>query len=180
MSRAPSPWSIVGSGHENQLWIRWTKYEPIGITADFVFPSCPLLSANAGVRAHVKSSAGDGIQEFGIARMNHQAVDVLVEARKLLPVLACVRALQQSADFNRSVYRGGFVGTEVDVLDVANMRWSGKAPFRHAGYRSEGGHFAPVKTEVIAGEQMRRLGAGKQANVPVHVLRRQRVDVGFR
>src|SRR5262245_46709527 len=111
--------------------------------------------------------------------MNHQAVDVLVEARKLLPVLARVRTLQESADFNRSVYRSGFVGIEIDVLDVANMRRRGKAPFRDARYRPKGGYFAPVKTEIVAGEQMRRLGAGEQADVPVHALRRQGVDVGF-
>src|SRR5262249_42939200 len=121
-----------------------------------------------------------GIQEFGIARMNHQAVDVLVEARKLLPEVACVRTLQESADFNRRVYCGGFVGVEVDVLDVANMRRSGKGSFLDAWYRPKGGYFAPVKTEIVAGEQMRRLGAGEQADVPVHALWRQGVDVGFR
>src|SRR5262249_36080388 len=112
--------------------------------------------------------------------MNHQAVDVLVEARKLLPELACVRTLQETADFNRRVYCGGFVGGEVDVLYVANIRRGGKAPVWHAGYRPKGGYFAPVKTEIVAGEQMRRLGAGEQADVPVHALWRQGVDVGFR
>src|SRR4030095_9284831 len=162
MSRAPGAWSVVGSGHKNQLRIRWTKHKSIRVATDFVFPSRPLLPTGAGVWADIQSSPGDGIQEFGFARVNHQPVDILVESRKLFPSFSRVPASQQSADFNRGVNRVGVVGVEVDVLDVSYMRRSGKTPLRHTGHRPKRRHFAPVTTEIVAGEQMRWLGAGEQ------------------
>src|SRR5207245_10688505 len=78
MRRAPCAWSVVGSGHKNHLWIRWTKHESIRVAADFVFPPRPLLPTGAGVRADVQSPPGHCIQESRVARMNHEPVDVLV------------------------------------------------------------------------------------------------------
>ena len=107
-------------------------------------------------------------------------MNVLVEAGKLFPVFANVRAFQESADFNGGVHRRGIVGIEVNMLYVSYMRRSRKAPFWDAGHRPKRRHFAPVKTEIVAGEQMRRLGAGEQPHVPIHATRRQGIDVGFR
>ena len=98
--------------------------------------------------------------------MNHQPVDVLVEARKLFPVFSRVGAFQQPAHFNGSVHRRRVVGIEVDMLYMSNMRRGGKAPLRHAGHRTKRRHFAPMEAEIVAGEEVRRLGAGKQTHAP--------------
>src|SRR5207245_3037429 len=119
MSRAPGARGVLRRRHKNQLRIRRTKHEPVGVAADFVFPSGPLLPSGAAFGTDVKSPSGDRIETSGIARMNHQPVDVFIELGELLPALSRVGAFLQPADLNRSVYRRGIIGVEVCMISVA-------------------------------------------------------------
>src|SRR5438093_12768650 len=122
MSRAPGAWGVLRRRHKNQLRIRRTKHEPVGVAADFVFPSGPLLPSGAAFGTDVKSPSGDRIETSGIARMNHQPVDVVIELGELLPALSSVGASLQPTDFNRRAYRRLITESAVVILHVADRR----------------------------------------------------------
>src|SRR5438093_13385230 len=78
MSRAPGARGVLRRRHKNQLRIRRTKHEPVGLAADFVFPSGPLLPSGAAFGTDVKSACGDPLETSGIAWMTQHPLDAFI------------------------------------------------------------------------------------------------------
>src|SRR5437764_14070036 len=88
MSRAPGARGVLRRRHKNQLRLRRTKHEPVGVAADFVFPSGPLLPSGAAFGTDVKSRSAGRVARSGIPRMRHQAAAVLIALRALSRALS--------------------------------------------------------------------------------------------
>ena len=96
---------------------------------------------------------------------------------ELYPVLSFVGAFQERALFDAGVDRFRIVGIEGDEFRVRDMRRRRKGPLRHRRYGTQGRHLAPVKPEIFADEQMRRLCPGINSNFVIDDGGSQAVDI---
>src|SRR5581483_6096926 len=100
---------------------------------------------------------------------------VVVEAERvqLAPALAVVLALEQGPLLDAGVDDALVHRVEGDELRVGDVRRRREPPLVHRLDVPQVGQVRPVPAQVVAVEQVGRLGAGEQARAPAHAPRRQ-------
>src|SRR5262249_7265052 len=84
--------------------------------------------------------------------------------------------LQQATLLDTNKHRIRVIWVERNVLGMGDVWRRRESPPRHI-HRSQGWEFGPAASEIIAGEQVRRLRAGKNAHAAGQPGARQAIDI---